>query len=40
VPAHLAADGTDVVISDAGTHIAATVVTAPFYDPAGALQRS
>jgi aminomethyltransferase len=40
VPAALAADGASITISDAGTQHAATVTTAPFYDPEGKVLRS
>jgi sarcosine oxidase subunit alpha len=35
VPPELAADGTSITISDNGAQLAATVQTAPFYDPDG-----
>ncbi len=40
VPAALASDGQSVTISDNGARLQATVVTEPFYDPAGELLRS
>ena len=40
VPAALAADGATITISDEGAHHAATVTTAPFYDPEGEVLRS
>jgi aminomethyltransferase len=40
VPADLATDGAEIVISDAGAKLAARVVTQPFYDPEGAVLRS
>jgi sarcosine oxidase subunit alpha len=40
VPADRAHDGTALAISDAGRTLAASVVTEPFYDPAGAALRS
>ncbi len=40
VPAASATDGASITISDAGTRIPATVTTAPFYDPEGAVLRS
>jgi sarcosine oxidase, subunit alpha len=40
VAPELAADGTEITISDAGRRIAATVQTSPFYDPEGELLRS
>jgi sarcosine oxidase subunit alpha len=40
VPSALANDGHSITISDDGARIAASVVTEPFYDPAGELLRS
>ncbi len=40
VPSALANDGQIIAISDKGTRVAASVVTEPFYDPAGELLRS
>ena len=40
VPAERAQDGTALAISDAGRTFSASVVTEPFYDPAGAALRS
>jgi sarcosine oxidase subunit alpha len=40
VPAVLASDGESVTISDDGARLTASVVTEPFYDPAGELLRS
>jgi sarcosine oxidase subunit alpha len=40
VPVESAHDGAALTISDAGTTMAATVVTQPFYDSAGAALRS
>ena len=40
VPAALASDGAAITISDEGTQHAATVTTAPFYDPDGEVLRS
>jgi len=40
VPAECAHDGAALTVSDAGATMAATVVTQPFYDPAGAALRS
>ncbi len=40
VPAALAEDGTSITISDNESHLQATVVTEPFYDPQGELLRS
>ena len=40
VPAALAADGASITISDRGAQHAATVTTAPFYDPEGKVLRS
>ena len=40
VPAALAADGATITISDEGTRHAATVTTAPFFDPEGEVLRS
>jgi sarcosine oxidase subunit alpha len=40
VPAALASDGEAITILDEGQHLGASVVTAPFHDPDGALVRS
>jgi sarcosine oxidase subunit alpha len=40
VPSALANDGQRITISDDGARIAASIVTEPFYDPAGELLRS
>jgi sarcosine oxidase, subunit alpha len=40
VPAAQAVDGESITISDVGTRYEATVTTAPFYDPEGAVLRS
>ena len=40
VPPDSAGDGAELTISDAGRRIAATVTTAPFYDPDGEVLRS
>ena len=40
VPAGLASDGTSITIADNGSRLEASVVTEPFYDPQGELQRS
>jgi sarcosine oxidase subunit alpha len=40
VPAGLAADGTEITISDGGHRHSAAVVTRPFYDPDGEVLRS
>jgi len=40
VPSALAEDGQIIAISDNGARVAASVVTEPFYDPAGELLRS
>ncbi len=40
VPSALASDGQSIAIADNGARLTATVVTEPFYDPAGELLRS
>ena len=40
VPSGLASDGQSIAISDNGARLSASVVTEPFYDPAGELLRS
>jgi glycine cleavage system aminomethyltransferase T len=40
VPSALANDGQSITISDNGASVAASVMTEPFYDPAGELLRS
>ncbi len=40
VPSALASDGQSITIADDGARLSASVVTEPFYDPAGELLRS
>jgi len=40
VPSALAGDGQSITISDDGARLSASVVSEPFYDPAGELLRS